>query len=204
MGENPGRVVESRPDWVTDDGVREAPRLTVSAPAEPDALPETVLSFAAAHADAPLMIVELDEDPDSLRPTLLSSGFASYVEPRDDGGHRLFLRADAACAPELVDWSAEDVDVPMRLIDGVAHLDLAGLEPPQPMIAILRLIDGGEWPGEIAVSLSREPIWLFPELQDRGWTWRQVPGAAGKVSLILSPPDAANPSEPAWSFPARS
>jgi hypothetical protein len=54
-----------------------------------------------------------------------------------------------------------------RTIDAT-HIDLRGLEPPEPMIAILQAIDGGEADKALVVHLDREPIFLYPELDDRG------------------------------------
>ncbi len=55
------------------------------------------------------------------------------------------------------------------------HLDVRGLEPPDPMIQILGLIDGGEAGNVLIVHLDREPIFLYPELDDRGWSYELVP-----------------------------
>jgi hypothetical protein len=49
------------------------------------------------------------------------------------------------------------------------HIDVRGLEPPEPMVEILRLIDHGEIDGVLIAHLDREPIFLYPELDDRGW-----------------------------------
>jgi TusA-related sulfurtransferase len=53
--------------------------------------------------------------------------------------------------------------------DGM-HIDVRGLDPPGPMIAILRMIDGGEVGDVLIAHLDREPIFLYPELDQRGWT----------------------------------
>lgn len=49
------------------------------------------------------------------------------------------------------------------------HLDLRGLEPPEPMVAILGEIDGGT-ARRVTAYMDREPIFLYPELDERGWT----------------------------------
>jgi len=59
--------------------------------------------------------------------------------------------------------------------DGL-HLDVRGLDPPEPMVAILSLIDGGETGNVITVHLDREPIFLYPELEARGWSYEMLPG----------------------------
>ncbi len=59
------------------------------------------------------------------------------------------------------------------------HLDVRGLEPPQPMVRILGLIDSGEAGDVLIVHLDREPIFLYPELDDRGWSYEIVAAACG-------------------------
>jgi hypothetical protein len=49
------------------------------------------------------------------------------------------------------------------------HIDVRGLDPPEPMVEILRLIDQGAIEDVLVAYLDREPIFLYPELDDRGW-----------------------------------
>lgn len=79
--------------------------------------------------------------------------------------------------------------------DGV-HLDLRGMFPPEPMIEILREIDCGAG-GPIIVYMDRDPILLYPELEDRGWSARPhtssgppeltSPANQAPVTLVLLP-----------------
>lgn len=73
---------------------------------------------------------------------------------------------------------SEDGSRIWRGADGV-HIDVRGLEPPEPMVAILGLIDGDESGPVIVAHLDREPIFLYPELDDRGWTHEIVPSSCG-------------------------
>lgn len=78
------------------------------------------------------------------------------------------------------------------------HLDLRGLEPPEPMVAILREIDGGAT-GPLIVHMDREPVFLFQDLVERGWGWDirfqgGVPDdpdspEQARVTLVLKPED---------------
>lgn len=67
-----------------------------------------------------------------------------------------------------------------RTADAV-HIDVRGLEPPGPMVAILQLIDSGEVEGALVAHLDREPIFLYPELDDRGWSHEIVPSSCGSA-----------------------
>lgn len=60
------------------------------------------------------------------------------------------------------------------------HLDLRGLEPPELMVTILRMIDSGEVDAAVIAHFDREPIFLYPELDDRGWSHEIVPPSCGE------------------------
>lgn len=60
------------------------------------------------------------------------------------------------------------------------HVDVRGLEPPEPMVMILQLIDSGEAGALLIAHLDREPIFLYPELDDRGWAHEIMPSACGE------------------------
>jgi hypothetical protein len=62
------------------------------------------------------------------------------------------------------------------------HLDVRGLEPPEPMVAILRLIDGGEVEDVLIAHLDREPVFLYPELDERGWAHEIISPAPERQS----------------------
>ena len=59
------------------------------------------------------------------------------------------------------------------------HIDVCGLEPPEPMVEILRMLDGGEVDAVLIAHLDREPIFLYPELDDRGWAHEIIASACG-------------------------
>jgi hypothetical protein len=60
-----------------------------------------------------------------------------------------------------------------------AHVDLRGLAPPEPMVTILRMIDSGEVDAVLIAHFDREPIFLYPELDDRGWSHEIMPSSCG-------------------------
>jgi len=71
--------------------------------------------------------------------------------------------------------------------DGL-HIDVRELDPPDPMVAILGQLDRAGQAGPVTVHHDRQPIYLFPELAERGWACRQIPGEPGEVRLILTLP----------------
>jgi len=67
-----------------------------------------------------------------------------------------------------------------RAQDGL-HIDVRGLPCPEPLVTLLRLIDGGEAGEVLLAHLSQEPLLLYPELEERGWCCRLI-AASGESS----------------------
>lgn len=68
-------------------------------------------------------------------------------------------------------------------------MDLRGLQPCGPLVAILRRIeDLAARPtpdDEFSVRLLRDPALLYPELVERGWTWERLDSPPDEVRLRL-------------------
>jgi len=69
------------------------------------------------------------------------------------------------------------------------HVDVRGLPCPEPLVTLLRLIDGGHADGRLVAHLSQDPLLLYPELDARGWDYRQIAvpddAAAGDEDVVL-------------------
>jgi hypothetical protein len=61
------------------------------------------------------------------------------------------------------------------------HLDVRGLPCPEPLVAVLRLIDGGSAGDGMTALVSQEPLLLYPELDARGWSYRLLMPAGDTV-----------------------
>jgi len=69
--------------------------------------------------------------------------------------------------------------------NGVAHIDVRGLEPPCPLLAVLRLIERPGSSGEVIFHHDRDPMLLYPELAERNWTSERLPANEGEIRLRL-------------------
>jgi hypothetical protein len=49
------------------------------------------------------------------------------------------------------------------------------------MVAVLQAIDGGEADTALIAHLDREPIFLYPELDDRGWSRELIQSSGGST-----------------------
>ena len=72
-------------------------------------------------------------------------------------------------------WQAED---------GL-HVDVRGLHCPEPLVTVLRLIDGGKVEAKLFAHLGQEPLLLYPELDARGCSYRLLPAAEEADEVLL-------------------
>ena len=114
-------------------------------------------------------------EPVPLYRTLARKGFDHSA--REIGGgdwEVIFTRADSASVPrgsENILASTAGVFAPAWPAPQ-RHEDLRDLEPPEPMVRVLALLEEMR-PGEVlSALLCREPLFLFPELRQRGHDWR--------------------------------
>ncbi len=68
--------------------------------------------------------------------------------------------------------------------DGL-HIDTRGLQPPDPMISILWHIEQPDQHGPITAYFDRDPVFLLPELAERGWRYEYADRQPSEVRLIL-------------------
>ena len=73
-------------------------------------------------------------------------------------------------------WSEADAE----------HIDVRGLSPPQPLVAIVRLIESVDESRAVVAHLDRDPVMLYAELAERGWAAQHVPAPLGDVRLRLT------------------
>jgi len=66
-----------------------------------------------------------------------------------------------------------------------AHIDVRGLAPPGPLVAILALIPTLPAGMAVIVHHDRDPALLYPELAEIGWTAERIAGDPGEVRLKL-------------------
>lgn len=116
------------------------------------------------------LVIDAPFNPSPLRRVLAVRGFSSYGRNLGAGHWRVFFLlngghdwerdAEVAIGPEgAMSW---------REGDGL-HIDVRRLKPPQPMLAILRLLDAAADGEVVVVHHERVPRFLLPELAERGW-----------------------------------
>lgn len=184
-----GTVSEPEPAWLAEiehaDTVLLDVRPLIAAGRDPFL---AVMTDAGRVPPGGGLIIDAPFDPQPLRRVLAGRGFATWARTVAPGHVQVWCRrTDAGAAADTLGAAADAPGAAPRIwADGERlHIDVRGLAPPRPMTAILRLIDQGRHRGEIVVHHEREPLYLLPELADRGWSAETVPGAPGEVRLIL-------------------
>ena len=76
---------------------------------------------------------------------------------------------------------------PQRWVDAEGtHLDVRGMEPPAPLVAILTLVEASDPATVVIVHHDRDPVLLYPELAEIGWTAQRIDAPPGEVRLRLA------------------
>ena len=96
-------------------------------------------------------------------------------------------RPAPTCVP-LAPGGAANAPTQRRWRDAAGeHIDVRGLPPPQPLVAILRLVhEYLTCDVAVVVHHDRDPTLLYPELAELGWTAERIEGDAGELRLRLT------------------
>lgn len=180
---------DAPPEWIEsfedDDAVVIDVRPILSSGRDPF---DEVMTVAKPIPSGGDLVIHAPFNPLPLRRVLGQMGFESFGDETGEAHFRVRCRRMTSGPSSGGDertvfgarvWSEDD---------GV-HIDVRGMTAPGPLTAILSLIDGGEHAGTITVHHEREPVYLFPELAERGWTASQVPGEPGEVRFVLRQED---------------
>ncbi|MCR6500090.1 DUF2249 domain-containing protein [Shinella sp. CPCC 101442] len=120
--------------------------------------------------------------PQPLFRVMEGRGFDHEVREIEGGNWEVLFTPQPEAVPVAV---SVDADRPETWPDPSEHLDLTDLDPPEPMVRILAAAEALE-PGNVLFAvLSREPLFLFPELTKRGHQWAGNFDEAGSTYRIL-------------------
>lgn len=120
--------------------------------------------------------------PVPLFSVMAGRGFAHFDRPLDNGDWEVLFTPEGQV--DEIRLSAGDTDLG-AWPDPARQLDLTDLDPPEPMVRILAVVEKMH-PGEVLFALlAREPLFLYPELAKRGHKWAGNFDAAGETYRIL-------------------
>lgn len=110
-----------------------------------------------------------------------AQGFEPAAREIGGGDWEVLFSPQAAAQPRDRPVSAESDDWPEPSIE----IDNRDLDPPEPMVRTLEVLEK-LMPGEaLAAILPREPIFLLKELDSRGHRWRGATEPDGSYRIVI-------------------
>jgi uncharacterized protein (DUF2249 family) len=140
-----------------------------------------IMTAAGMLASGDVLVVRAPFEPAPLYRVLGARGFAHWTEPAAADDWRVwFYRADApaAAAP------------PVPAAEAACSLDVRGLEPPLPMVRVLERLDTLPQGATLTVLHERRPMFLYPQLEARGFSHATDEPAPGLVRIVIGRPPA--------------
>ncbi|MBI2528342.1 MAG: DUF2249 domain-containing protein [Candidatus Rokubacteria bacterium] len=133
--------------------------------------------------DGDVLVLRAPFEPVPLYDVLGQRGLAHWTENLGPADWRIwFYREPAASGPAPQGAGAGGAAA------GGSHLvrvDVRGLEPPQPMVRVLEQLDGLAGGGTIEVIHDRRPLFLYPQLDERGFAHETDEPEAGVVRILI-------------------
>jgi uncharacterized protein (DUF2249 family) len=140
--------------------------------------PRIMAAVKALGADQ-VLVLRAPFEPIPLYDVLGKRGFAHWTERRAADDWSVAFYHDTA-APR-----AEPAAPPAPAPRGRTVLDVRGLEPPQPMVQVLEAIDRLEPGSELEVRHERRPMFLYPQLDERGFVHQTDEPEPGLVRILI-------------------
>ncbi len=134
--------------------------------------------MAAVKALGPdeVLVLRAPFEPIPLYDVLGKRGLAHWTECRDPDDWSVWFYRGAGRAPREAAAPAEHRS---------RVLDVRGLEPPQPMVRILEELERLEPGQQIEVLHERRPMFLYPQLDERGFTHETDEPGPGLVRIVI-------------------
>ena len=124
-----------------------------------------------------VLLLRAPFEPIPLYGVLGKRGFAHWTESRaaDDWWVTFYHDAAATATPPATPTVGEASTV----------LDVRGLEPPHPLVRVLEALDRLPAGGELVVLHERRPVFLYPQLEERGFAHETDEPSAGVIRIRI-------------------
>jgi uncharacterized protein (DUF2249 family) len=134
-----------------------------------------IMAAVKGLRDDEVLVLRAPFEPVPLYDVLGRRGLAHWTERHEATDWSVwFYRGDVAVSV------APAAPAPADLV-----IDVRGLEPPQPMVAVLERLDTLE-PGQTLVVVhERRPLFLYPQLDERGFAHETEEAAPGVVYIRI-------------------
>ena len=123
-----------------------------------------------------------------MRKILARKGLSSSITKIEEGCWRITLTNDGlgrvGAGGDAETCSGPDF-ASSKADDGPIQIDLRGMLPPAPMVAVLRLAATLRDDQVVTVIHDRDPIYLYPELAEIGWELELVHAEGETLYFLL-------------------
>jgi uncharacterized protein (DUF2249 family) len=137
-----------------------------------------IMGAVKGLADDQALEVRAPFEPIPLYGLLAKRGFAHWAESRAAEDWSAWFYRDATAAGATAGVVAA---VPARTVT----LDVRGLEPPLPMVRVLERLDTLAADEQLEVIHSRRPMFLYPQLDARGFVHETDEPEPGVVRIVV-------------------
>jgi uncharacterized protein (DUF2249 family) len=137
-----------------------------------------IMAAVKALAGDQALALRVPFEPIPLYDVLGKRGFAHWTERRAADDWSVWFYRDSV--PPV-----EPPVAPAAAAGGRTVLDVRGLEPPQPMLRVLEAIDRLGAGRELEVHHDRRPMFLYPQLDERGFAHETDEPEPGLVRILI-------------------
>ena len=132
------------------------------------------------------LVLHVPFEPLPLYKVLGARGFAHRAERRAPGDWWIwFYRQAPASTSAPKATSSPTVRPPAGGDQGVVRLDVRGMEPPWPMVRALEALERLGPGGRLEVLHDRRPLFLYPQLDERGFCHATDEPEPGLVRIAI-------------------
>jgi uncharacterized protein (DUF2249 family) len=147
---------------------------------------QRILAAVGALGPDEALVLHVPFEPLPLYKVLGARGFAHRAERRAPGEWWVWFYRQAP-----VSASAPGVCPPAPGGQGVVRLDVRGVEPPWPMVRVLEALERLGPGGRLEVLHNRRPLFLYPQLDERGFRHATDEPEPGLVRIAIWREDAS-------------
>ncbi len=140
-----------------------------------------IMAAVKGLGEGQVFVLRAPFEPIPLYGVLAKRGLTHWTESLGAGDWRVwFYPAVPADAPAPSQTASPAGEQPRTI-----RIDVRGLEPPQPMVRVLERLDRLGAGQELEVTHDRRPLFLYPQLDERGFVHDTDEPEAGVVRIVI-------------------
>ena len=131
------------------------------------------------------LVLHVPFEPLPLYGVLRARGFAHRAERRAPGDWWVWVTREGPAATATPEVSPPGGGSPAPGGQGLVRLDVRGIEPPWPMVRVLEALERLGPGDRLEVLHDRRPLFLYPQLEERGCRHATDEPEAGLVRITI-------------------